>query len=182
MGGGAVLSVNLNQGISQTDFKNIFEGYYPKICRLLTCVLGNQDTAEEVAQETFAKLYQTPPKELGNLGGWLARVATNLAYNRQRSDNSRWKREIGAERISQVKEPEEELLLAEEAALTRQALGLIPERDRVCILLKFSGLGYAEIARVIGVKESSVGTILARARTKFKAEYIRLKGCENNDL
>ncbi len=101
LGGGAVLSVNLNQGISQTDFKNIFEGYYPKICRLLTCVLGNQDTAEEVAQETFAKLYQTPPKELGNLGGWLARVATNLAYNRQRSDNSRWKREIGAERISQ---------------------------------------------------------------------------------
>jgi RNA polymerase sigma factor (sigma-70 family) len=181
-GGDAILLANLNQGFNQNDFKVIFEGYYPKICRLVTCVLGNRHAAEEVAQETFVKLYQTPPKKQNNLGGWLAKVATNLAYNRKRSENSRLKYELEVKQISRVGEPEEELLLAEEAALTRKALELIPERDRLCILLKFSGLDYSEIAKVIGVKESSVGTILARARTKFKEEYLRLKGCDTNEL
>lgn len=144
--------------------------------------MGNQHAAEEVAQETFVKLYQTPPEKLNNLGGWLAKVATNLAYNRKRSENCRLKYELEVKQISMVGEPEEELLLAEEVAITRKALELISVRDRSCILLKFSGLDYSEIARVIGVKESSVGTILARARTKFKTEYLSLKGCGNNEL
>jgi DNA-directed RNA polymerase specialized sigma24 family protein len=41
----------------------------------------------------------------------------------------------------------------------------------MCLLLKFSGYKYNEIAEVIGVESSSVGTILARAQAKFKEKY-----------
>lgn len=75
-----------------------------------------------------------------------------------------------------VAEPEEALVRGEEVALTRHVLENLPERDRACLLLKFSGMNYADIARATGVKESSVGTLLARARARFKSEYIRLKG------
>ena len=78
--------------------------------------------------------------------------------------------------------PEEVLIRDEEVALTRQVLELLPERDRACLLLKFSGMSYAEIARVTGIKENSVGTVLAQARAKFKREYIRLKGSDDGVL
>jgi RNA polymerase sigma factor (sigma-70 family) len=172
------------QVAGQTGFRELFDSYYPVICRQLTCLLGSRAAAEDVAQETFIKLYQSPPREPSNLGGWLTRVSANLAYNHLRSEKSRRRREISSAQHATGREtgPEEELLRVEEVAFTRQALELLPERDRACLLLKFSGMNYAEIARVTGIKENSVGTILARARAKFKREYIRIKGSDDGVL
>ncbi len=165
-------------------FKELFERHYPAICRQLTCLLGSRTAAEDVAQEAFVKLYETPPKEFSNLGGWLTKVATNMAYNHLNSENSRRRREAAAGISIAVVEadPAEALVRDEEVIFTRRVLELLPERDRYCLLLKFSGMNYAAIARVIGVKESSVGTLLARARAKFKAEYIKLEGSDYNVL
>ncbi len=170
--------------VSNSGFRELFDRYYPAVCRHLTCLLGSRTAAEDVAQETFVKLYQSPPRDFSNLGGWLARVATNLAYNQLRSENGRRRREAGFGNLPGTPEadPEEALVRSEEIALTRQVLELLPERDRACLLLKFSGMNYAVIAQAIGVKESSVGTLLARARARFKAEYIRLKGSDDGVL
>ncbi len=175
---------NLEHRTNLTGFRELFDRHYPAVCRQLTCLLGSRAAAEDIAQETFIKLYQTPPKESSNLGGWLARVATNLAYNHLRSENSRRRRETSTGQSLEVQEPgpEEATVRTEEVALTRQVLELLPERDRVCLLLKFSGMSYADIARAIGVKESSVGTLLARARARFKTEYLRLKGSDDGVL
>jgi len=166
--------------VSHNGFRELFDRHYPAVCRHLTCLLGSRAAAEDVAQETFIRLYQTPPREPSNLGGWLARVATNLAFNRLRSENSRCRREVGAGLAEVASEagPEEVLLRGEEIALTRQVLELLPERDRACLLLRFSGMDYAAIARATGIKQSSVGTVLARARAKFKVEYIKIKGSD----
>lgn len=165
-------------------FKELFYRHYPAVCRQLTCLLGSRTDAEDIAQEAFIKLYNTPPREFSNLGGWLARVATNLAYNHLRSENSRRRREMGAGISSVAVEagPETAAVRKEEIALTRKALERIPERDRACLFLKFSGMDYAAIARVIGVKESSVGTLLARARARFRSEYLRLTGSDEDVL
>lgn len=160
------------------SFRELFDHHYPAVCRHLTCILGNRAAAEDVAQETFIRLYQTPPPEPSNLGGWLSRVATNLAYNHLRSENSRFRREAGAGAAEVVagEGPEEILVRDEEVALTRKALEQLPARDRACLFLRFSGMDYAGIAHATGIKESSVGTVLARARAKFKSEYIKLEG------
>lgn len=169
---------------SLAGFKEIFESHYPSVCRKLTSLLGSRAAAEDVAQEAFIKLYEAPPREFSNLGGWLTRVATNMAYNHLHSEKSRRRREAGAGSTLAVVEPEpgEELLRSEEAAYTRRVLELLPERDRACLLLKYSGMDYAAIARVIGVKESSVGTLLARARARFKSEYLKLGGSDRGVL
>ncbi|MDD4236967.1 MAG: RNA polymerase sigma factor SigX [Desulfotomaculaceae bacterium] len=165
---------------SHNGFRELFDRHYPAICRHLTCLLGSRAAAEDVAQETFIRLYQTPPPEPANLGGWLARVATNLAYNHLRSEHSRCRREVGAGLAEVAVEagPEESLVRGEEIALTRRVLEQLHQRDRACLLLRFSGMDYAGIARATGIKETSVGTVLARARAKFKVEYINLKGSD----
>lgn len=178
------MSTTTNPGTKPAGFRELFQSHYPAVCRQLTCLLGSRAAAEDVAQETFIKLYQSPPREYSNLRGWLSRVAANLAYNHLRSESSRRRRETGAGNLAGEAEagPEEALLKNEEVALTRAVLELLPERDRACLLLRFSGMSYGEIARATGVRESSVGTLLARARARFKAEYMRLKGSDDGVL
>lgn len=179
------LPENDNNRLKPAVFKVLFDRHYPAVCRGLIGLLGNRAAAEDVAQETFIKLYLTPPRESANLNGWLAKVATNLAYNQLRSENSRRHREIRTGRQwenSVDKDPEDALVREEEAAFTRRVLELLPERDRACLLLKFSGMCYADLAEVLGVKESSIGTLLARARARFKNEYTRLKESDGGVL
>lgn len=178
-----MLSITSKHMTNQAGFRELFDRHYPSLCRQLTFILGNRAAAEDVAQEAFLKLYRTPPPEPSNLGGWLAKVAANLAYNYLRSETSRRRREARAGQFSTlVAGPEEELIRNEDTALTRRALELLPDRDRACLFLKFSGMDYAGIARATGVKVSSVGTLLARARARFKTEYLRLKGSEDSVL
>ncbi len=175
------LSTNGELQTNVTDFQQLFRSHYPVLCRLLTGILG-RSAAEDVAQEAFIKLYTTPPGEFSNIRGWLTKVAMNIAYNHLRSEKNRLKREARAGLVPGVTEPETEVLRKEQAELTRIILEAMPKRDRAYLVLRFSGMNYSEIAATLGVRESSVGTLLARARAKFKAEYIRLKGGEENVL
>lgn len=175
-------SADITQKHNLRDFRGIFDGHYPAICRLVTGVLGNHAAAEDVVQEAFLKLYQSPPQELTNIRGWLSRVANNIAYNYLRGEKSRCHREAAIDHLPPAGEPEAEILKSEGAAIVRQVLSLLPERERSLLLLKSSGLNYTEIARLLGIKESSVGTLLGRARQKFKAEYLRLKGSDSDVL
>lgn len=160
------------------SFREIFERCYPAVYRRLACFLGNNAAAEDIAQETFIRLFQKPPGEFSNLDGWLAKVATNLACNYIRSEQSRRRREAGAVCEPMKEDPADVLVRNEDIAAAREVLMLLPERERDCLLLRFSGMSYAEIAPAAGVKESSVGTLLARARARFKTEFIKLKGSD----
>lgn len=175
------LSVEKKRLLNAKDYKNIFEKHYTGVYRLLTGFLSNRAAAEDIAQETFLKFYLNPPRELDNIGGWLTRVAKNLAYNHLHRERSRAERESQAD-FPKEAEPESQLLEEEENALISQVLNSLTERDRICLTLRLSGMNYAELAQVINVKESSIGTILARARERFKKEYLKQKGGEENVL
>lgn len=165
--------------VPMTTYQQLFHRYYPLICRQLTYLLGNRAAAEDVTQEAFIKLYQSPPREHTNVGGWLSRVATNLAYNYLRSEKSRRLREennLGAAYV--LNTPEENALKNEEKQLIRHAIDALSERDRLCLLMKHSGFAYEEIAAAIGVKKSSVGTMIARAQARFKKAYLERKGSD----
>ncbi|AGL01766.1 RNA polymerase sigma factor SigX [Desulfoscipio gibsoniae] len=165
--------------MSQVFYQETYNRYYPAVCRQLTFMLGSRAVAEEITQETFLRLYCTPPRQYENIGGWLSKVAANLAYNYLRSEKSRLRRE---EKIKghgfTVVSSEESALQNEESSMVRHALQSLPERDRLCLLMKHSGFSYEEIAEAIGVKKSSVGTIIARAQAKFKRVYLAQKGCD----
>ncbi|MCL6638482.1 MAG: hypothetical protein K6T80_02210 [Firmicutes bacterium] len=65
--------------IKVNGFREFFDRYYLAVCRRLTGLLGSRAAAEDVAQEAFLKLFQAPPADPANVGGWLNRVAINLA-------------------------------------------------------------------------------------------------------
>ncbi|KUK52495.1 MAG: RNA polymerase, sigma-24 subunit, ECF subfamily [Desulfotomaculum sp. 46_296] len=105
---------------------------------------------------------------------WLTTVVTNLAYNHLRGERNRSRRETALYFKESVEKPlsaEETFLAQEEVRLVDGVLLKLPSLDRTCLLLKYAGADYREIAAKTGIKPGSVGSVLARARDKFKREY-----------
>jgi len=90
-----------------------------------------------------------------------------LAHNHFRGEDSRKKRE---EKFWLLRK-HSAYNLREEQIYVRQVLQMMEERDRLLLIMKHSGYSYEEIAEVLGVKKTSVGTLVARAHRKFKEHF-----------
>ena len=155
------------------DFDGLYKEHYIKVYRHIVYITGNVQAAEDISQEVFMRLYKNPP-EHGNVAAWLFKVANNLAYNHMRDEKTRGAKEpaISVEEEDKVISIEDVAIRNQEIREIRRALALLPQRDRMCLLLKFSGYKYNEIAEVIGVEKTSVGTILARSQAKFMDKFM----------
>ena len=159
-------------------FESIFHAYYPRVFAVVFRLLGSAAEAEDVAQETFLRLYlrPLPAGREHNLPAWLLRVATNLAYNAIRHRNRQAGNEARAGSAADAAAGIDETVIATEAAeRVRRALAGLPVRQARIILLRHAGLSYAELADALGVAPGSVGTLLALAERAFKELYDRLE-------
>jgi RNA polymerase sigma-70 factor (ECF subfamily) len=152
--------------------ERLFREYHATLVRYLTRRLGDRDWAEEVAQETFVRALRQDT--IVNERSWVFAVAHNLVRDGARRDarNRRHLELMAAEaREAQVESVDLTLERAQEASDARKALELLGERDRQALLLKEEGLDYAEIAAVLDIEKSSVGTTLSRARKRLAESY-----------
>ncbi len=176
----------LLEGLAQGDeaaFEALFLRYYAQVHGVLFRLLGDRQEADDLAQEVFLKLHgqRFSPTRDHSLGGWLYRVAVNAALNRLRGEARRGRREEAAAleahtvRSQEAPDPAQVAERNEERALVRRALADLSPRARACLILRHSGLSYAEIAQALGVAPGSVGTLLARAEEGFRVRYRALR-------
>ena len=92
------LAVNFGPQTRFTDaeFDRLFLDHYSQITAAAYRLVGDPDEAEELAAETFWKLWQKPPNGQENILGWLYRVVINLGYNHLRSFKRRGRYEESA--------------------------------------------------------------------------------------
>lgn len=155
--------------------ERLFVTYHATLVRYLTRRLGDRDWAEEVAQETFVRALRQ--EQIVNERAWVFAVAHNLVRDGARRDaRNRRHLELLAAEVREAEEPEEEQTAerATQLRFARQALATLTERDRQALLLKEEGLDYQEIADVLGIEKSSVGTTLSRARRRLAESYEEL--------
>jgi RNA polymerase sigma-70 factor, ECF subfamily len=153
------------------DFDAVFAKLYPSLFRYLQRLTGDEDVAEDIAQESFVRLLrQTLPEE--EVRPWLFTVAMNLVRDRARKHERRQRLLTSAPNlVTRTPLPDEDVERSERIAAVRDVLERLPERDRQLLLMREEGFKYEEIARVIGVAPASVGTLIARALKKFVAEF-----------
>ena len=159
------------------EFESVFREYWVYVYRILRRLVGDPAEAEDLALETFLRLYQrSPVKEDGfQLGGWLYRVATNLGLRSIRSFKRRQHYEITAGKYALEEAPEtrpvELQAQSEEQVLARQALAKMNERQSQLLILRYSDLSYKEIAGILGLSPTSIGPLLVRAEREFEECY-----------
>jgi len=172
--------INLKGQETSRDFEQIFKEYWSRIYEVAFRLVGDQDEAQDLALETFWRFHRNPPAKRDNLSGWLYRVAVNLGFNALRDKKRRYSYEnqAGTNEIEQrsIPQPEQEVILAEERQAVRGVLIEMKPRSAKLLVLRYSGLTYAEIAGALNINPSSVGKLLARAHDEFKVLYSQIQG------
>jgi RNA polymerase sigma factor (sigma-70 family) len=162
----------------EADFRVVFLEHYTRIVGILVRVLGDRSPAEEVANDTFWRLYRQPSLQIdGNVGGWLYRTATNLGIDALRAAGRRRQHEEAAGRLvhqGTATDPLDDVLREEICRRVRAVLAAIKPAQAQLLILRASGLSYKELAEALDVKMSGIGTMLNRAEEEFRNRYLAL--------
>lgn len=167
---------------AERSFETLFRDEWTRVYRVVFKLIGDRDEAEDITVDAFWRLYKQPPRAASETEtlAWLFRVATNLGYNALRSRRRRlsYERSAGHQHLEagEIPDPESEVERSETRRRVRQVLGGMKPRQAKILVLRHSGLSYAEIAAVLKLSTSSVGTLLARAERVFSKQYRVLEG------
>jgi RNA polymerase sigma-70 factor, ECF subfamily len=169
--------------VSPLSFDEAFTLHHRAVFRTARAVVRDTGLAEDVTQEVFLRLYRnlnaTPGEEL--LRAWLLRVTLNVARNTLRGQSRSMVRDNEYHRSNAdsgwpTEAPEEDYERKVAIEEARRALEKIKEPMRSCLLLKQQGLSYREIATSLSLKETNVGSLVARGRKEFARVYGKIGG------
>ncbi|MGY1752333.1 sigma-70 family RNA polymerase sigma factor [Blastococcus sp. SYSU D01042] len=156
------------------DLDAVFRREYPRVVAVAARVLGARDQAEDVAQEVFLA-FNRSSVPAGEAAGWLSVAAAHTALNVIRSGRRRSAREETAAAAGPADVPDvaDTVVTREERSLVRAALGRLPRKQAVALVLRHSGLSYAEVAAALDLSPGSVGTTVRRAESALREELTR---------
>jgi RNA polymerase sigma factor (sigma-70 family) len=162
------------RGAVRADLEEIFRREYPRVVGVAARVLGSREQAEDVAQDVFLSFGRSSVPA-GQARGWLSVAAAHTALNLLRSGRRRASREEAAVAAGHAvaSDPSEAVATREERSRVRAALARLPHRHAVALVLRHSGLSYADVAAALDLSPGSVGTTVRRAESALRKELNR---------
>ena len=167
----------------------LMQRWSDRVVSFLYRMTGRHETAVDLAQETFVKLYQARARyrpRSGKFGTWLFTIASNLAKN-----HARWRARhpevsldaTDADGASTTRSPASAGLSPDQIAVSheieeqvRSAILALPSDLREALLLfTHEQLGYADIARITRCSPKAVETRIYRARQLLKKDLQDLR-------
>jgi RNA polymerase sigma-70 factor (ECF subfamily) len=175
-------------------FADLVDRYQSRLVGVLRHILGGQnEEAEDLAQEVFLRVYRTRKKyrPRAKFATWLFTIANNLALNALRSRRRKPTVPLPAQdsgpmgarpAVNLVADsqavPTRRLAQTELSDMIRAALDGLNERQRLAVVLnKFEEMNYADIAEVMGLTDKAVKSLLSRARARLRdalQDYIHM--------
>ena len=163
----------LAKPVENVDFETVYETELPRVYNFFRYRLGDDQAAEDLTAATFEKAWkhrQRYRNDLASFSTWLFTIARRIA-----ADHFRKRRHtVPLEEAAQLAAPqtlEEEAQERAEFAQISALLARLAERERELVALKYgAGLTNRAIARISGLSESNVSTILHRLTRQLRAQ------------
>jgi RNA polymerase sigma-70 factor (ECF subfamily) len=152
-------------------YRTLSERYLTRIHSYSWRLLGHQEDAEEVTQETFLRLWQNAHRfeAKAKVSTWLYRIAHNLAIDRLRKRGETLDQEH-VDRAPASGGPSSHLERKREAVAVREALDSLAPRQRAAVtLVHLEGMSGAEAAEVMQVGPEALESLLSRGRRRLKS-------------
>lgn len=175
------------QARDETAFKELVDRYQNKVFSIIYGILRNQNDAEDIAQQVFAKIYFSIQNfdSRSTLLTWIYKITVNecydylrkkkvrkLVYESDFSDEDSQRME-NSETSADRSVPIDSQLARRE--LVQKLLEKVSEEDRNLILLKeVEGHSVEELAQMTGMNENTIKVKLFRARQKLLKAAQRL--------
>jgi RNA polymerase sigma-70 factor, ECF subfamily len=156
-------------------FTNWLAAHGSSVIKVARAYTLTSEECQDLAQEILLQAWRSLPKFEGKASAatWFYRVALHTAMNWHRKDKPRRSRQqpllevhvlapIGANGAEQVQQ-------RETVDQLYKAIHQLPKTDTALVLLYLDELSYQEMAEVLGISESNVGTKLNRAKKALSA-------------
>jgi RNA polymerase sigma-70 factor, ECF subfamily len=168
---------------SEAAFSSIYSKYVDGIRWFVNSRISNLETAEELTQEIFIKVFRFRKAYDGThaFSTWLWTIAKNSTFDHLRSSRQKHLpapsvngKAFSIDEIPCIRDTAESLLLQKDQRKTvfRLLKNLTRLQRRVVWLRLIRHLSYDEIARTLGVSASSVRNIIFRAKLSLSGEAL----------
>ena len=176
------LMIRVRQG-DDDAFREIVARYHARVHIFLRHMLGNEQSAEDLTQETFLRMHRSRVRYRARcrFGSWLFTIANNLALNRLRDEFGSARAPLpmtesgslpmthSTPRASPPEPVDRGMERAEVVATVRAALNALNENQRAAIVLsKFEEMSYEEIGKVLDLSPQAVKSLINRAKVRLK--------------
>lgn len=158
----------------EQDWDALYAEQLPRVYNFLRFRTGDDTVAEDLTSIVFEKAWRARRRyrrDLAGFGTWLFAIARNAAvdYFRQRRVHAPLAEAID---VAGGDTPEQLAERRSDSERLARLLAPLPERERELVALKYgAGLTNRAIARLTGLGESNVGTILHRVVVQLRAEW-----------
>lgn len=156
------------------SFSEIIERYQAPIFRYLYRLTGNYEAAQDLRQDTFMQAYKGISKNEIRVSfkAWLYKIATNNALQLRRRGRILSFLPLTGHFGTGITPEGSQSGPAVEQMEIQDALGKLPEEQRICMVLHFvEGFKYWEIAETLKISEEAVRKRIARGSQEFKRLY-----------
>lgn len=154
------------------SFSIVVDRYMDQVYRFCYRMLGNSALAEDVTQDSFLKLWEAAAgwSPSGRLKNWLLRIAHNLCIDVLRAGKKFEPLDNHVLTLATpTPNPHQALHQWEAAIRVKEALVLLPERQRTALMLvHYSDCSNIETAAIMGISVEAVESLLARGKRGLK--------------
>lgn len=176
----------MHETIDPLIFEDVYESYADRILNLAYRFTGNEDTARDLTQDVFVKVYENLHKfeHKSHVFTWIYRIAVNHFTNYLKKEKRHnWvslmdhkvsdlfrKGEIDPGYSAGAAPPssQQKMESAERAEIVWAVIQTLPPKYRVPLVLHhYEGMAYKDVAAVMGISMSAVEARIHRAKKRL---------------
>ncbi|WP_374164114.1 RNA polymerase sigma factor [Arcticibacter sp. MXS-1] len=154
-------------------FKEIFKSNSKRVFHLCYGYTGDSDSANDLMQETFMKVWQNLEKFRNQalISTWIYRIAVNTCLSWLRVEKRQSKEELTDNIIENKREELSEK--NEQVALLYKCISQLEENERLIITMVLDEVPYNEIAEIAGISDGNLRVKIHRIKNKLTEIYNR---------
>jgi RNA polymerase sigma-70 factor, ECF subfamily len=162
-------------------FRALFERHKDKVYSIALRYSGDAGVAQDIAQETFLKLFTGLRSFRGDsdFGSWLYRLVVNSCLDQKRK--TRRLMPLLDDALSMLRAPDlsafDELARAQLSSHLREVVASLPDDQRMLLVLRYTqSLSYDEIAGILGSSHGTIASRLNRIHRRLERRLLRFAG------
>lgn len=157
-------------------FEDAIEQHKGILFKVARVYCPNENDRQDLIQEMMIQIWQSVHKynDQYKISTWLYRISMNVAISYYRKSSTR------AKKYTEINEQTVEALVEDKSDneihlnLLEQFISELKEIDKALMILYLEDKSHIEIAEILGISVSNVGTKIGRIKDKLKARFSQL--------
>lgn len=161
----------------QYFFEGIIEQHKGILFKVARVYCPNENDREDLIQEMMIQIWQSVHKynDQYKITTWLYRISLNVAISYYRKNSTRIKKFTDLNEQMMETPVEDKSENERQLKLLEQFICELKEIDKALMILYLEDKSHTEIAEILGISVSNVGTKIGRIKDKLKTRFSQLK-------